>query len=625
MANIQQVTDLDFASIKNNLKDYFKRSGSPFKDWDFEGSGLNYLLDILAYNTHYNAVNAHLSMNESFLDSAQLRSNVVSRAKLIGYTPRSRRGARGVVSLSFSRNPDSTQDVLTLPRNSTFVSSFDGETYTFATTEDIRSIYDVTSGTFTFENVNIVQGTPNVRTFFVDNTKTSQKFMLDDENVDTSTMEVFVRNHQDTSDSRTFLNSDNFTVIDGDSLVYFLSENYEGKYQIEFGNDIIGKQLDNLNVVTIRYLSTNGPESNGARNFSFVSAPAGSDFSSIANELVSLTVVEPSYGGDERESIESIRQLAPLSYIAQNRTVTDVDYEALLRQNIPDLGAISIWGGEYNDPPIYGKVFIAANPKDSLFLSELQKEEILNYLNTVKIMTVTPEIVDPDYIFLYFDIFFKFNPNSTTFSRTQLESLVQETVEDFNTENLGEFDKVFRYSNFLTEIDNTDVSISNSFARIYTYKTFNIQTDTKIAKSVDFKFKLFGEVDQEEPFLSSTSWRYNNNDTYLEDEPIIGATNQRRIYGYRLAADGNTRIKIFPDLGRLNIDTGKITLDPIPTTFDTQIEISAIPDSYDIKTVRNQLVSIDTNKLTILGSKDTTGSGGSSGTQTYTTIPRFRD
>lgn len=623
MSDIAKVTELDFNTIKKNLKDYFNRADSPFRDWDFEGSGLSYLLDILAYNTHYNAVNAHLSMNESFLDSAQIRSNAVSRAKLIGYTPRSRRGARAVIRLSFPRSGEFGPDVLVLPKGTLFQTSIDGTNYSFSTDDDYETVFNTATDLYTFDNVSIIQGELKTQRFIVNESIVNQKFIINDQNIDTSTIDVNVYPHTETTENETYLNGDMFSSYDSESRVYFLTENYEGRYQIDFGDGIIGKKLDNLSVVEVNFLSSVGAFANGARNFRFIRAPIGSVFPS-GTSPTEFDVLEPAYGGDERESIEEIRQVAPYSFITQNRAVTTSDYETLIRENISDIDEISVWGGQDNIPPIYGKTFISIKPKAGFYLKNAQREEIIRYLNSVKMLTNGVELVDPNYIYLYFDVFFKYDPNLTSLTVSELQSRVKESIIEFNENTLGGFDKVFRYSNFLSIIDSTDEAILNSFARVYVYKDLNLTVSEPFPEMINFNLKLFGEVSQKESIISSSSWKYNNFDLFLADEPIQGETALRKVYAYRMSTDGSTRLKVFSDLGRLDINTGKLELQDIPTVYDTTISIRAIADSYDVATVRNQLITIDIAETTVIGDIDDTRNTGAADRR-YDPISRFRD
>jgi hypothetical protein len=414
-----------------------------------------------------------------------------------------------------------------------------------------------------------------------------------------------------------------FSTFDSNTKAYFLSESHDGLYQIEFGNNIIGKKLDNLNIVEVSFLSSAGKFPNSARNFSFISTVGANAEFRLKAALSSITTTSPAFGGDERESSEQIRQVAPVTFISQNRAVTVNDYEALIKQNIPDIEAVSVWGGQDNDPPVYGYVYIAGKPANELFLTQAQKDEIVTYLNRIKILTVKPVVVDPSYIYLYFDVFFKFDPNLTTQTRTQLESAVRTAIDNYSTTELSGFDKVFRYSNLLSLIDDTDPAILNSFARINVYKNFNLYAGRTLPQELDFKLELYGEINQSESVLSSSSWRYNNQDVFLGDDPISGASQERLVYVYTLDSKGN-EVKVFNDVGRVNIQTGKLSLQAIETTFDTQIKVRAIPNAYDVATVRDQLVNIDLADTVITGDIDDTFNTGAAD-RTYDPVPRFRN
>lgn len=602
-AEISKVTELDFETIKSNLKDYLRRDDSPFRDWDFEGSGLNYLLDILAYNTHYNAVNAHVSINESFLDSAQIRSNVVSRAKLIGYTPRSTTGARASINIRFLRDVNSSQQTAILPRGAKFTTSFDNSTYNFATLENYQGEYDDSTNQFIFNDVQIVQGEFQTLRFLVDSSNLNQQFLIEDNQIDTNTLLVRVFEHQSTTEAKTFQTHRNFASLDGNSQVYFLSENYEGYYQIEFGDGIIGQKLDNLNVVEISYLRTNGNEANGARVFSYLTSN-DDNFENEIDSVSSIELVSRASGGDNRETINEIRKTAPYSFVAQGRGVTINDYEALIRENISNIEALSIWGGEENNPPQYGYVFISAKPKDSLFLSSLQKNSILEFLRSRNLATVTPQIVDPNYTFLFFDIFFRYDQNLTSLSQNQLESRIFERLVEYNDESFETFNRVFRFSRLLDFIDSTDASILNSMARIFAYKRFGILAGNRLPSVVDFKFEIFGTIDQKESMISSSSWLFNNQNLFLADEPIRDNTTSRRLFVYTLENDLETKIRVFNDVGRLFPSEGRLELNSLSTTRDTNIDIVVSPNTYDVVARQNNLLSIDSDRSTIQGQSD---------------------
>lgn len=597
------VTELNFENIKENLKEYYNRPTSPFKDWDFEGSGLNYLLDILAYNTHYNAVNAHLTMNESFIDSAQIRANVVSRAKLIGYVPRSKTASVAKADIFFPRVIGSTADSLILPKGAEFESTATSDVFNFVTLSSYEAPYDATTSGFTFKNVELVQGEIVTERFVVDSSNVLQKFTLENLDIDTSTLNVIVYENVNSSDSVAYISHRNFSTLDRNSRVYFLSESYNGKYVIQFGDDIIGKKLDNMNIIEISYVVTEGNNLNGVSRFSFMKA--SDDFEDeIENGAELYYNVSPAQGGDDRETTEEIRLTAPISYVAQDRAITEEDYEAVLRQNIPNIDAITIWGGQYNDPPIYGKVFISIKPKDANYMTDYEKQNVLALVKRKNILTVTPEFVDPNYTYLFFEIFFRYNKKQTALSQAQLESKVLSTVQKYDEQELQNFDRLFRYSNFLRAIDNTDSSIQSSLARVYIYKEHLLESGNRTPTFVDFKIPFHGVYNQTNPIISSSSWRFNNQYLYLSDEKINGDTINRRVFAYKFALDKVTKIKVFPDVGQVNIKTGKISLDSLPTDDDTMIRISAIPASNDVISVQNQMLLIDSGRTTVIGSSD---------------------
>ncbi len=605
--NISNVTDLDFYTIKDNLIEHFKQEKSPFKDWDFKGSGLNYLLDVLAYNTHYNAVNAHVSMNETFLDSAQVRSNVVSRAKTLGYISRSNRGSKVVLNVEFSRLGDSNADILVLPRGSKFTAKIDNRIIIFTTLAEYVSPYNDETGVFSFKNVIANEGRIIRERFVVNSADLNKQYKIKEQTIDTSTLRVNVYPHDNTTDFEAFLDSSNFTIYTPESNVYFLTENYDGIYQIEFGDGVIGKALNNLQIIEIEYLATiERPENANSISGFIFGGTTESNFNNIVADVEDIETVNPAAGGRIRETLDEIRRNAPLSFVSQNRAVTVSDYETLIRKTVAGLDSISVWGGQDNDPPQFGKVFLSAKPNGALFLTELQKEEILEYLNSIKILTVIPEIVDPVYLFMFFDVFVKYNPALTSASSSEIENEIRNELIEFNEDTLGTFDQTFRYSNFLSRIDNINEAITNSFARLFVYKELNLDVRADTPIELDFKFEIFGKPNQKESIISSTTWEFLGRTLQLADEPIEGS-DLRRVYAFT-TFDAESRLpiksKIIRDLGVLDIKRGTIELAPIPTSFNTTIQITVTPNSFDISTVRDQLLIIDFARTSILAEKD---------------------
>ena len=609
-------TELDFEQIKGNLKEYFKRSDSQFKDWDFDGSGLNNLLDVLAYNTHYNAMNAHMAMNESFLDSAQVRSNVVSRAKLLGYIPSSKTAATASVKLILPRKAGSIATTYTINRGDTFKTTIDEVNYTFIVLQDQQASLDEDTQAFTFDDVDISQGVLKVRKFPVDNSIVSQKFVIDDQNVDVSSMIVRVYDSESSTNYAIYNNAVIDSSIDSESLIYFLEENTDGRYDISFGNGILGKMPDNLNIVEVDFLSTKGAEANGATTFQWVN---GAD--AIVSGSNTVILNSKSAGGSNVEDIESIRFNAPLSYISQNRAVTADDYKALVKQAYGAIDSISVWGGEDNVPPQFGKAFISVKPTGALALTRDEKDSVISFLRSTRILSIEPVMVDPEYTYIFFNAFFKYNSNYTALTKTQMQTKVRTIIEEFNTNKLQNFDGVFRHSQLLSAIDSSDTAILNSFIRVFVYKDLSLTLGSAIAQTIDFDMELYDE-DELDSIITSSNWEFNGYQYFIGDEAIAVNSDIRNVYVYRV--DQNVKIKVAPTVGTLNKLTGTLLVNSslIPITQNEIIRIQVTPNSNDIVSRRKTLISIDSAKTTVVGEIDTIATGGSAGAENYNVFGR---
>lgn len=612
------VTELDFNEIKKNIKNYFiNKEGGEYSDWDFEGSGLNHLLDILAYNTHYNAILAHNSVNESFLDSAQVRSNVVSRSKLLGYTPKSITAATAALSLVFPPSA-SNANSYTLPSNTEFTTQIDGTTYTFITQESYTASLE--NNVFTFPDVRLIEGRKQRRLFDVDASQEKQVYTLTDNTADISTLKVKVYENQNLSESsiEVFSPFTSFTGIDENTPVYFPFENFNGNYVLEFGNGIIGKRLQPLNVLEFEYISTNGDAANGASVFTWNGTGASP---------LSITTTSTARGGSERESVESIRFNAPLSFISQNRAVTADDYRAILLRDFPTIQSISVWGGQDNDPPQYGKVFISikeTGTPDGEPLTELFKNQIVNSLSNEKVIAILPEVVDPEYTYLYFDILFKYNSNLTSSTKGQLQDSIRDFITEYSDEQLERYNNVFRHSNLLSQIDNSNVSILNTTIRVYLYKKLTLTSQTNVAQTVKFNQPLYDEKDKSLSLIDSDGWLTPSGQTvFLSDEEISGRDDIRNIYVYRKVSGVN--VKVLNSVGTLTVNTGEIAVSSLPVASSEngkQIQIYVSPDSNDIAVRRNNLLTIDSARTNIVGEVDSIAVAGSSGASDYRTFSR---
>ena len=608
------VTELDFDQIKNNLITYFKQHESgAYEDWDFEGSGLNQMLDVLAYNTHYNAILAHNSLNESFIDSAQIRSNVVSRAKLLGYTPRSRTASRATLALSFPSSINEGRESYTLISGAKFTTVLNDITYTFITVEDYTAQLDIVNDVYSFPNVEIYQGRIKHNKYVVDDINLSQKFEIDDDTIDISNLDVNIYENARSNSFQAYIPFNEIGGVTGDSNIYFITENYSGNYEVSFGDNVFGKKPDRLNIIDFKYISTLGSEANGATIFDWV----GSGISP------NITLISKSSEGAEKEGVESIRFNAPLSFVAQNRTVTIDDYKSIISQNITGIQTLSIWGGQDNNPPEFGKVFISGKPVDGETLSVQQKDSIESLLKDKKIIAILPKIVDPEYTYLYFDVLFKYDSNRTSLSRGQLETKVRGVIEDYNINQLQQFDNIFRYSQLLSLIDNSDFSILNSFVRVFIYKTLDITYGNLTPVELDFDMELYGNIDEEESIISSDSWIFGGVTYKLADEIKNGSTNERNIFAYRETSSGE-RIKVYKSIGTIFMKEGIVKINPLPVEQNESINIYVSPASNDIVSKRNNLLSIDIDKTQVIADVDTISVSGSSGAIDYKTFNRHR-
>jgi hypothetical protein len=482
MADRLNVTELDFDTIKTNLKTFLK-SQSEFQDYDFDGSGLNVLMDILAYNTHYNAYYLNMIANESFMDSAVLRNSVVSHAKRIGYTPRSVAAPRAIVNVVVDTGTGGS-GTLTIPKNYTFISNqIDGKSYNFITLES--KTVSKSGNTFTFTSLPIYEG-EYVTYNYTHSTSSNPKqiFTIPDENVDTSTLSVSVRPSYSNTDITVYEMSSNKLELTSTSEVYFLQEGQNGQYEIYFGDDVLGKKLNDGAIVTLEYLITSGTASNKANNF--IGSTNIGGFSNV--DVISINGAS---GGAVRETVDQIKFAAPLSLLAQNRAVTKNDYIRLIQQKYPAFDAVNVWGGEEQDPPVYGKVFVAAKPKLGFEVTQTEKEYVKqNILKPISILTVAPEIVDVDYNYLTVETTVFYNKAKTTLSDSVIKENVRTLIQSYCDTNLNKFNSYFNYSGLEQAIYNYDKSIISDDVELYVAKKFRPVLTNSDSYTLDFGFEL---------------------------------------------------------------------------------------------------------------------------------------
>lgn len=621
------VTELDFDKIKQSMVDYFKASPT-YADWNFEGSGLSVLMDVLAYNTHYNAMLAHLSLNETFLDSSQIRANVVGHAKLLGYVPRSALASTAV--LDFTVSPVGTPaPSITIDRGFRFQTVVATNTYTFVNLSPVTALYNSTTGEYHFAYDDVTekdyriyakQGILKRMLYRVDSTVTNQKFVIPDENVDTTTLRVRIKSNENTSDYAIYTRFTDLATVTSSSQIYFLQENAQGLYEVYFGDNNFGvKPIDN-SIVEIEYVYTDGTGANGATTFKALDSLSGATIpSNISVTLDDNDDLVRSYGGAARETTESIRYNAPLTFITQNRAVTADDYRAIILREVGNIQSITVWGGENAETPTWGKVYICIKPTGSATLSASEKSAVVDLVKKKNVVSITPVMVDPEYTYLSLDVFFKYNPNLTDSPLSTLVSSVRNTITAFNDDNLDRFDGVFRSSQLLRNVDATDPSILNSTLRVYMYK----DVDATVGASNYFDLKFTSPIaigTGTRPVLTSTGFYINGVEHFFSDAPINGSSN-RQVFLYKNVGDEQVKVA---NSGTIYTTEGRVILNNFIPDNNTTIRITVEPDSMDLAPKRNQLLSIDPLSVTVTGEVDAIAVSGSTGAITYTTPSRTR-
>jgi len=606
------VSDLDFDTIKSNLR-AFLQDQTQFSDYNFEGSGFAVLLDTLAYNTHYLGFNANMLANELYLDSADIRKNIVSLAKMLGYTPSSPKAP--IANIDILLNNASGTSV-TMNKGTTFTSTIDGISYEFVTNAD--TTITPSNGVYRFSDINIYEGTLVTYRYTVDSTDVDQKFIIPSVNADTSTLKVTVQTSAVDTSLTTYTLANGLKSLTSSSQAYFLQETDTGKFQVYFGDGVLGQNLSDGNIVILEYIVTNKTEANGASTFTLTGSIDG-----FTN--VSITTNSSAQGGAESESKESIRYNAPLQYTAQDRAVTTTDYETLVRSIYPNALSVSAWGGEDDETPVYGVVKIAIKAASGSTLTNSTKQNIITSLRPYNVASVRPEIVDPEITSVLLSVNAKFDKKSTSKTAETLQSEVIDAISDFNTNTLQRFDGVFRYSKLTGIIDDVDSSILSNITTLEIRKTFAPTINSSTKYDVYFRNAIYNPHTGHEPILSSSGFRVSGDsrEMFLDDD---GQGNVRRYYlvsGIRTYANNLQ--------GTIDYSTGQITINSLNVSSisnirgntSTVIELTVTPASNDVVPVRNQIIEIDVANSNITVVEDTFVGGSSEAGVGYTTTPSF--
>jgi len=583
-----QVSNLDFEQIKVSLKEYM-RSQSDFTDYDFEGSALATIIDTLAYNTYYTAFNTNMVVNEMFIDSATLRDNVVAIAKQLGYRPKSATSPVAYVSFNINYTNATTDTELILQAGTGFVSSYDNNIYSYIVTDDVTG--QVVNNVATFTNVPIREGTLLTNTFTVNSAIKSQRFILDNQDIDTNTIRVQVYPGGG-SFNEEYKVADNILGVDGDSKVFFVDEIEDQRYEILLGDGVLGKKVSNNSRVEVSYVTTSGPESNGVKTFVFtgvVQNPNGVSPNAFTTTVTSSTA---SSGGEAVESTSKIKYTAPKAYGTQDRAVTAQDYEAIVRKVYPATSDIIIFGGEDQDPPQYGKVFIVLKPNDASYLTSLTKSQIVSDLKKYVVASVEPQIVDPSILYIEMTSKIFYNSGMTDQRPAQIRDKTISSIQSYiDISDTEKFNGKFRYSKFVGVIDDADVSINSNLTSVIMRKDFYPQLNSTFYYEVCFQ-NAFDE-DCDDPVLSSTGFRvteYPNFDVYVEDR-------DKKIVLYRLDTVTGEKVVLDSDIGDIDYVKGELKMYALTiikgSFFDNRISLRVKPLSNDIKAMREVYLDVD--------------------------------
>ena len=597
---LTKFTNLDFDQIKTSIKDYL-RSNSDFTDFDFDGSNFSVLIDTLAYNTYITAFNTNMAVNESFLDSATLRENVVSLARNVGYVPRSKSAAQA--NISFSVNTASATGQLILKAGLVCVGAVDNTSYTFSIPEDITT--NIVSNVASFNNINIYQGAYLTKTFTVD-ASYNQRFILENSDIDTSTLVVKVG-------TRTYNMVDNIITVNKDSEIYLLQEVPDEKYELLFGDGIIGKKLSNGDVITVSYITTNGATGNGPALFSYAGTTTNSEDTIInPNNSVNVTTNSKASGGGDIEPIESVKYFAPRTYAAQNRAVTARDYEAIIQKVYPNTESVSVTGGEELDPPQFGKVVISIKPKNGYALSDFKKTELLNDLKQYSVSGINQEIVDLKllYVEISSDIFYD---SSKVKKVSDLKTKITSALSSYSKSvDLNKFGGRFKYSKMVQVIDNVDNAITSNITRVIMRRNLNTIVNTYAQYELCFGNKFYKKGDGYN--IKSTGFKIADEaeTVYFIDVPTAGS-DLGVLSIVKPTVDPDTYEVVKKSIGSVDYAKGEIiinTINIISTDLaDGIVEIQAYPDSNDVIGLKDLYLTFDVSKSTINMVKDTIASG----------------
>tara|TARA_B100000131_G_scaffold49235_1_gene43879 strand:- start:10641 stop:12446 length:1806 start_codon:yes stop_codon:yes gene_type:complete len=589
-----QVANLDFTEIKTALTDYL-RANSDFTDYDFQGSAISNLLDVLAYNTYYTAFNTNMVVNEMFLDSATVRDNVVALAKQIGYRPRSATSPKATVDLIVTYGGGGTPpDTLVLRKGTGFVTNFDDTLYQYVVVDDTEA--PLVNGVATYSNLEIFEGTLLKQSYTVNSALKNQRFVITNTGLDVSSIRVRVYQAEGDTAYQTYTVADNILDLNNTSEAFFVEEIEDENYEIFFGDGVFGKKLGNGNFIEISYIVTSTENTNGAKQFTFSGIVQNKETGGNFPYTTSISTVSPSSGGATIETLSSIKSSAPRAFAAQDRAVTSADYASIIRKIYPAISDIITFGGEEDNPPEFGKVKIAVKPQNATTLSSYTKQEIAKELKNYTIASVTPVIVDPSILYIELDSTISYKTSKTTLSKSDIQSKVSTAVEDYIASSESEkFNGRFRHSKFAATIDASDPAITSNMTNVTLRKDFYPVLNSTYYYELCYVNEFKDSCD--ESIMRSTGFvvsEYPSFTVYLEDDKA------GKIDLYRLNSLTGEKVYLVKGVGDIDYKHGEIklyNLTIIKGSFsDNKIEVRVEPASRDINAVRELYLDIDISK-----------------------------
>lgn len=592
-----EIAELDFDQIKTNLKNFLKTTNE-FSDYDFEGSNLATVIDLLAYNTYYNSYYLNMVGNEMFLDTAVLRESLLSKTKELNYVPQSAVAASATVNLLVEYDGTGTQPTLiVIPRNTKFTATVDGKTYSFVTPTSYTAFQVGSTAHYSVDNVQLVEGEALTFTYDAHDVTNPTKYVIPNDNVDINQLRVFVQTSGSSLTKDVYNKADNLFGLTSTSKNFFLQPFTGNQYEIVFGDGVFGKALETGNIVSIEYCATDGDEPNGASSFTY----AGS-ISQV--ESITATTVSNASGGSFEETLESIRFRAPRHYATQFRAVTAADYKSLIEQSHPQLRSVRVYGGEEANPPEYGKVFIAVRPGETETLNEVERAQIISFLSDKKVVSITPEVIDPDYIYLDFQYVVNYDPAKTSKTAGEIEDAVRQKIITFGENNLGKFGQSLRASKFATEIDKTESAILSSTG------TFNLAKRivplNNQQQSFSFTFanplRILESRNQPTVFSDQFNVRFPANAQGASTPAFIQDDGAGKLFVYTNSREGAGQTVLQADAGTVDYITGEVKINNV-WFVDYQesygVEIKAFTQSFDVKPVDNQILLVDETDLEV--------------------------